>query len=677
MAFRDCTSLQSIKFPDSVTSIGTNAFSDCTSLASVTFGNGMTSTGLNAFRDCTSLRTVVFSPSITAIDSYSFYNTKITSIEIPETITSIGTRAFANCTFLNSVTIYNANCTFGGLESGNGPFDGTTQDLVFYGHKGSTSETFADSKGYRFVSIDPCDHTSTHEVVITQPTCTEKGLSSLVCDDCGFVVSQFEIKKTDHDWVLVESEDQTLTDGHIYTLYACVNDGCYEENIVIEHKEYLEGYYEYSNSATCTAPGIEKYTCLVEGCDAVKRSIAQRAEHTVEQYSVYKAPTCTEKGSKTGVCTQCEQEVTVEIPANGHDNVYIDEFDNTLDDGHTYVIYECAVCHEQSLKATHVDWLEENYSSRVISEAHCVINGRRIDTCSICGLTRNVVLEANGEHVWYETTRTEPNCTAVGKIYYACENCDFTKSENVDALGHEYEFQEESSLVPTCTAGGYNIYKCSRCNYVDNVVISALGHTVDELNYAVVNEPTCTEDGSAMSICMVCDEVLDIVLTSLDHDFEAIEEELPDKPGHVLSTPTCTRCGYIDINKTGTVHKEWLEGYYTHNVVISGTCIIAEVSRDTCTLCGTAKTNTLQAKGHAYRFDHMENNGNLVYQCGVCSNEETRTPQLVAAEFPLYINQSPSDSILGYRFEINFDGVINAKDYSLINKAVLKSKAYQ
>ncbi len=48
----DCSSLESIEIPDSVTSIGANAFNGCSSLKSITIPNSVTSIGRYAFFCC-------------------------------------------------------------------------------------------------------------------------------------------------------------------------------------------------------------------------------------------------------------------------------------------------------------------------------------------------------------------------------------------------------------------------------------------------------------------------------------------------------------------------------------------------------------------------------------------------------------------------------------------------
>ena len=74
-AFQWCSSLTSVKIPNSVTSIGDEAFTYCTSLTSIEIPNSVTSIGSDAFNMCSSL----------------------TSVVIPNSVTSIGNRAFWGC----------------------------------------------------------------------------------------------------------------------------------------------------------------------------------------------------------------------------------------------------------------------------------------------------------------------------------------------------------------------------------------------------------------------------------------------------------------------------------------------------------------------------------------------------------------------------------------------------
>ncbi|MGN0522042.1 MAG: leucine-rich repeat domain-containing protein, partial [Eubacterium sp.] len=622
-AFSGCTSLKSITIPDSVTSLGDFAFRGCSSLATVTYGTGLTSTGKYAFYNA-GVKTINFSSTITAVDNYAFFGCTMTSVELPDTITSVGTRAFANCSFLSKVTVYNQNCTFNGIAAED-PFNGSSQAITFYGHTGSTTETFvadhADS-GYTFVSIDTCPHINVREEETVSPTCTETGIMSTICNVCGFVVSETQLPANGHTWVVTETRDESEENGHIYTASQC--SVCNEEKTEIEHVAYVEGFYDYTNTATCTKPGIETYTCTVENCGSVTRNYASAGNHTVEVYTSVTDPTCTEDGSRTGVCTICGETVTETLPATGHTNELTETLDNTTTDGHTYEVYTCSVCGEVTSVPTHVEWVEGNYTSTVLITPKCVIDGTQRDVCNICGESRNVTLPANGQHDWYETSRTEPTCTAVGKIYYACNNCTLTKSENIDALGHDYQLVEESSVAPTCTTAGYNTEKCTRCSASRREVLNALGHTIDETNYTILQEPTCETDGSASSVCTVCSEEFDIVIEALGHNFENVVVPIEEKPGHSLSTPTCTRCNATQA--ATTVHDEWVEGHYGTSVTTEGNCTVPKVTTDTCYICGTTRTNTYPAPGHKLAFSKMSDRGALYYDCTVCGSSVIKTP---------------------------------------------------
>ena len=82
-AFKNCTSLQSIYIPESITYIDRAAFVDCSSLQSISIPNSVTSIRNCAFTNCSSLQ----------------------SIYIPENITSIGDSAFSGCSSINKAII--------------------------------------------------------------------------------------------------------------------------------------------------------------------------------------------------------------------------------------------------------------------------------------------------------------------------------------------------------------------------------------------------------------------------------------------------------------------------------------------------------------------------------------------------------------------------------------------
>ena len=105
-AFEGCTSLTSISIPVGVTSIGNWTFGGCTSLSSINIPNSVTNIGRDAFYRCSSLTSINIPDSVTSIGGGAFSGcSSLTSINIPDGVTSIGDFAFDGCSSLTSINI--------------------------------------------------------------------------------------------------------------------------------------------------------------------------------------------------------------------------------------------------------------------------------------------------------------------------------------------------------------------------------------------------------------------------------------------------------------------------------------------------------------------------------------------------------------------------------------------
>ena len=150
--FYGCISLNAVIIPDSVTKIGRVAFNGCTSLESVTIGKGVTLIYQDAFRGCTSLKNIVIPESVTVIGGDAFAGcTSLANIMIPNNVTEIRDKAFKNCTSLASIMIPN-NVTSIGYSA----FEKCTSLTSIVIPRGVTSingSAFADCKSLKSVSI--------------------------------------------------------------------------------------------------------------------------------------------------------------------------------------------------------------------------------------------------------------------------------------------------------------------------------------------------------------------------------------------------------------------------------------------------------------------------------------------------------------------------------------------
>ena len=105
-AFRECSSLESIEIPDSVTEIGTHAFMNCSSMTEAYIADSVTSMGDSTFSDCVKLEKVHIPNSRINIMSNMFYNcSSLKEINLPETLTTIQSSAFYNCDSLSEMVL--------------------------------------------------------------------------------------------------------------------------------------------------------------------------------------------------------------------------------------------------------------------------------------------------------------------------------------------------------------------------------------------------------------------------------------------------------------------------------------------------------------------------------------------------------------------------------------------
>ena len=113
-AFRSCTELTMINFPNSITYIGDGAFYFCTSITSIQLPNSITDIGSYVFEDCNGLNSVTIGDKLKSIGDRTFYGcNNLTSVTIGQNVESIGTKAFYACYSLTSITIPNSVTSIG------------------------------------------------------------------------------------------------------------------------------------------------------------------------------------------------------------------------------------------------------------------------------------------------------------------------------------------------------------------------------------------------------------------------------------------------------------------------------------------------------------------------------------------------------------------------------------
>ena len=133
-AFRVCLDLKNIMFEGNsqLTSIGEHAFDNCSSLETITIPSSVTNIGSCAFQNCISLDSVIFegNSQLTSIEEGAFWHcSSLTSILIPSSVTSIAGPILYGCSSLTNI-IVDENGVYDSRDNCNALIETSTNTLL-------------------------------------------------------------------------------------------------------------------------------------------------------------------------------------------------------------------------------------------------------------------------------------------------------------------------------------------------------------------------------------------------------------------------------------------------------------------------------------------------------------------------------------------------------------------
>lgn len=121
-AFKGCTKLKDVYFPNSLVEIGISALADCIAIESLYFGDNLKTIRSSAFSNCTALKEIDFNDKLETIGDYAFRDcASLKNVSFPESLKKIEYGAFCGCKAMTEVNIPASVETIGGsafAESG-------------------------------------------------------------------------------------------------------------------------------------------------------------------------------------------------------------------------------------------------------------------------------------------------------------------------------------------------------------------------------------------------------------------------------------------------------------------------------------------------------------------------------------------------------------------------------
>ena len=460
-----------------------------------------------------------------------------------------------------------------------------------------------------------------------EPTCKDAGKKLFTCTDCGDTKT-VAVKSLGHDYQLVCTDPATCTTPAI-NHYACSrcedkvdqedkdhpalghdwkknDDGtvtCQRCGQTHEHKWNTEVISE----ASCTTDGVTRHTCSICGDtydDVVKGGhkwtykktgtntsvclctiCGKTKEHDFsifsDKESEKKDPTCTKAGMVVATCADCGRRRWVydeTRPALGHD--WKDNGDGT------------ATCQREGCGKSHTHTLDEG---EVTKKPSCEEKGVKTYHCTEenCNYTKTEDIAATGHNWDVGKTTTKATCTKDGVTTYTCTACGATRTEPIAATGHNWD-DGKITTEASCDHTGVKTYTCKTCWDTRTETIAMLEHTWDDGQ--VTTKPSCTEKGIRTYTCKVCKATKTEDIEATGHDYKVKDHKDATCTEDGYTTSVCKNCGDEKKETIKATGHDWNKG----EVTTKATCTEAGVMTYTCNVCKETKTEEIEATGHQH-----------------------------------------------------------------------------
>ena len=482
--------------------------------------------------------------------------------------------------------------------------------------------------------------------ITTQPTCTEEGVKTFECMVCGKTKIE-KVSALGHDWAedFTVDKEATCEETGLKSIH-CKRCDERKEITTIPAKGHVKGKVKIENAteATCEVGGTydEVIYCTVCNKELSRSTVKTEAKgHKWDNGKITTEPTCTEEGVKTFECMVCGKTKTEKVEALGHD------WDND------FTVDKEATCEETGVKSIHCKRCDERKEITTIPAKGHVAGEKKIENatestcenggsydeviyCTVCGkeLSRTTIkTEAKG-HKWNEgKVTTEPTCTEEGVKTFECTVCGKTKTEKVEALGHDWDNDFTVDKEATCEETGVKSIHCKRCDERKELTtIPAKGHVKGEVKIENATESICEKGGSYDEVvyCTVCNKELSRTTVKTEAKghvkgkvkIENATEASCEVGGTYDEVIYCTVCNK-ELSRS-TVKTE-AKGHKWDNGKVTTEPTYAEegVKTYTCTACGATKTEVIPKRNMEYTVGstYQDISTNAIYRITVINQQ--------------------------------------------------------
>jgi len=594
--FGNCSLIESIVIPNTVTSIGNAAFYYCTSLANVIFeeGSQLTSMEYYAFYNCTSLTDITIPSSVTSIGKQAFYNCQsLTNITVPSSVTSIGRDAFNNTAFYNDESNWNNGLLYlnhilikanSDIESYILPDNITC--IAQYAFEDCYKLKYVEMIGDSEKIFNNCTNIETivfmningqiqlyfynsnlpltlKNIVLTEDCDINSKYYFNNLSNVNIYVDKY---KTDVTW---DIDYPNWNNGNkVYYKGEWINAKFYDENDNLLSSDYYsinqiikqplmdqpinEGYIKRFMGWDIDGDGFADSLPATSNVD-----ITAKAVYSIEEY-IYTVNYYDLDG-KTVIGTQYY---------SYNDDLIL--LSNPTKKGYTFN-----------------GWINYPTDLKVIEDLKVYSSWTHL---------------GNGHN--YEEQVVLPTCTEKGYTLHKCSICDESYKDNfIDELGHSFG-EWITTITPSCETEGLKHKSCSVCGHTEEVIINITGH-----NYSstVIKAASCESEGTIKHTCSICDDTYIEYTEVLPHNyqkkyvsksflrmlFEFILNILYGYEGDKAYYYECVDCKHILLDNEHTTSASSVQNVCEHNncnwnEIIESTCCEEGYEAYVCDNCDEA-----------------------------------------------------------------------------------------